>query len=255
MIEDEGPFDGVLGFSQGSALATTMLLQHEINHPNDPPPFSFAILFSNFLVVSPDAKFAQKEYDFAQKHNSNTVLRALKGLKLMEADEKEGDEDTLRREMIEKIEKLSGKKISSTAPKSRIELLRGSKRAALVYEIFDALATSARVGALYHKKVADLLPDNIDGGLDTMPRIFHPLLLSERVKVPTAYIIGRSDPFLKQDAIARRLFDKDNTRFVEHSGGHDVPRLDRDVKAAVAAAQWAIQRAQVSAVRGRPSGR
>jgi hypothetical protein len=70
------------------------------------------------------------------------------------------------------------------------------------------------------------------------------------VKIPTAHIVGRKDPFNKQTNIAKRLFDKENMRCFDHSGGHDVPRLEIEVKAAVAAVQWAIQRSQIPSSRG-----
>jgi predicted alpha/beta-fold hydrolase len=74
--------------------------------------------------------------------------------------------------------------------------------------------------------------------------------MSERIKTPTVHITGRNDPFFKQTNLAKTLFDKENTRFFEHSGGHDVPRIDSEVKSAVAAVQWVIQRSQMVAPRG-----
>lgn len=48
VIKEHGPFDGVLGFSQGSVLSVALLLHHAELHPDDPPNvlFGFAILFS-----------------------------------------------------------------------------------------------------------------------------------------------------------------------------------------------------------------
>ncbi|KAI9736148.1 MAG: hypothetical protein M1834_001032 [Cirrosporium novae-zelandiae] len=37
VIEDEGPFDGIIGFSQGAALAASILIHHAQEHPLDPP--------------------------------------------------------------------------------------------------------------------------------------------------------------------------------------------------------------------------
>ena len=47
-IDEEGPFDGVIGFSQGATLALALLLRHSTDHPLDPPYaiFKFAIFFS-----------------------------------------------------------------------------------------------------------------------------------------------------------------------------------------------------------------
>jgi len=46
VIEDEGPFDGVVGFSQGAVMALALALEHEEQRPEAPPPFRFAVLFS-----------------------------------------------------------------------------------------------------------------------------------------------------------------------------------------------------------------
>ncbi|KAL2010517.1 hypothetical protein VTN00DRAFT_6324 [Thermoascus crustaceus] len=62
-IEAEGPFDGILGYSQGGALALTYLLQHEIEKPSEPPPFQFAILLSTAISFSPDDTFCNEILD------------------------------------------------------------------------------------------------------------------------------------------------------------------------------------------------
>ncbi|PSR80252.1 inducible nitrate reductase 2 [Coniella lustricola] len=57
-IEDFGPFDGILGFSQGASMAMAYILQHQKAHGVGSSPFQFAILFSSVAVFSPDP------YDF-----------------------------------------------------------------------------------------------------------------------------------------------------------------------------------------------
>ncbi|KAL1876187.1 hypothetical protein VTK73DRAFT_9625 [Phialemonium thermophilum] len=46
VLRDRGPFDGVIGFSQGSVMAVALLLHHARLHPDEPPLFRFAVLFS-----------------------------------------------------------------------------------------------------------------------------------------------------------------------------------------------------------------
>lgn len=41
VIEEEGPFDGVLGFSQGATLAYSFLAQHAKKHPYEAPTAQF----------------------------------------------------------------------------------------------------------------------------------------------------------------------------------------------------------------------
>jgi predicted esterase len=45
IIDEEGPFDGVVGFSQGAAAAATALLHSQSLDSTAPPLFKFAIFF------------------------------------------------------------------------------------------------------------------------------------------------------------------------------------------------------------------
>jgi predicted esterase len=48
IIEEDGPFDGVLGFSHGGVVAAGILAHHATTKPYEPPPFRCAIFFSSF---------------------------------------------------------------------------------------------------------------------------------------------------------------------------------------------------------------
>ena len=54
-ITEEGPFDGVLGFSQGASLAATYLIQFGREYPSLPLPFKCAIFFSGGYCLNPVA--------------------------------------------------------------------------------------------------------------------------------------------------------------------------------------------------------
>lgn len=45
-IREEGPFDGIIGFSQGAVLISTYLIQLSQEQPDKPLPFRCAIFFS-----------------------------------------------------------------------------------------------------------------------------------------------------------------------------------------------------------------
>ncbi|KID75470.1 Esterase alnB [Metarhizium brunneum] len=53
-IQDDGPFDGVIGFSQGASVAASYILDHQAQHPDKAPPFGFAIFLSSVAAFSPD---------------------------------------------------------------------------------------------------------------------------------------------------------------------------------------------------------
>ena len=47
ILEEEGPFDGVLGFSHGGTLASGFLMHHAKTRPFDPSPFRCAIFMNS----------------------------------------------------------------------------------------------------------------------------------------------------------------------------------------------------------------
>jgi hypothetical protein len=53
-IRQSGPFDGVPGFSLGSAMAISYILDQERKNPDARSPFDFALFFSPIFVASPD---------------------------------------------------------------------------------------------------------------------------------------------------------------------------------------------------------
>jgi predicted esterase len=52
-IDSEGPFDGVIGYSQGASLAATFLIRYAQQHPSSPLPFKCAIFFSGGKPLNP----------------------------------------------------------------------------------------------------------------------------------------------------------------------------------------------------------
>ncbi|KAH8885727.1 hypothetical protein GQ53DRAFT_728710 [Thozetella sp. PMI_491] len=53
VIEEDGPYDGVIGYSQGAALAASLLLSQLDRQPHRPRPFRFAIFICSVMPVSP----------------------------------------------------------------------------------------------------------------------------------------------------------------------------------------------------------
>lgn len=52
-----GPFDAIIGFSQGGNLTLSYLLQHAISKPNEPYPVDFAVIISSGLACSSSPDF------------------------------------------------------------------------------------------------------------------------------------------------------------------------------------------------------
>ncbi|BCR89671.1 uncharacterized protein ACHE_50869S [Aspergillus chevalieri] len=54
IIEKEGPFDAVMGFSQGAALACSLLIHHAKTHPDESPLFKMAVFICGATVWDVD---------------------------------------------------------------------------------------------------------------------------------------------------------------------------------------------------------
>ncbi|GAB1319700.1 hypothetical protein MFIFM68171_09910 [Madurella fahalii] len=52
IIEEEGPFDGCIGFSQGAALLASLILSHQAQRPFSPPLFRLAIFICGSSALS-----------------------------------------------------------------------------------------------------------------------------------------------------------------------------------------------------------
>jgi predicted esterase len=203
IIEEEGPFDGVFGFSQGASLALGYLIQHEIHRPREPPPFKFAVIFSTVIAFSPEQSFCQ-----------------------------------------EILDKLTGKERNalSSFPNTDFSVLHTQARA-----LFEPLAVAMQSGV--NGGFLEAAPDAAAferGDTTNLPRIMNPSLLEQRVNIPTVHIVGKKDSplMLEQSALMKGLCESKLVKSIEHSGGHDLPRKMDEVKATLAAIDWAINQSR-----------
>lgn len=61
VVEEDGPYDGVIGFSEGAALAASFLLSHQASDESVLRlPFKLAVFFNAVLVLSPSDELGSK---------------------------------------------------------------------------------------------------------------------------------------------------------------------------------------------------
>ncbi|KAK8069863.1 hypothetical protein PG994_006479 [Apiospora phragmitis] len=63
VIREDGPFDGILSFSQGAALAAPFLLHHREKHPYGPEPFQLAVFMGATLPFDPQSHARADQYN------------------------------------------------------------------------------------------------------------------------------------------------------------------------------------------------
>ncbi|KAL4877348.1 serine hydrolase-domain-containing protein [Aspergillus karnatakaensis] len=237
VIEDDGPFDGVIGFSQGASLALSILYHHEIRHPDRPPPFRFAIFFCAVLSISPDPMF-----------NADLVAKYSRYYKRVKHDEESEKHKTTMAELERGDFIEDGNRGTATHKLSRLKnhraiLLLPGQKAALVKELFALVRQLVDHGAEHD--LAARTQWNTRGGMEGFPRVYHPLVNTQRIPIPTVHIIGRSDPLRRHSELQARLCSKELTRVVEFEGVHKVPHRMNDVQAVLKAVEWAMRMAQM----------
>ncbi|KAH8664733.1 serine hydrolase FSH [Xylariales sp. PMI_506] len=72
-IEEEGPFDGVMGVSEGSMLASSLILKHQNEKPFDPPLFRFAIFIAGALPFTWSPDYGYDVYGLLMSQNPLSV--------------------------------------------------------------------------------------------------------------------------------------------------------------------------------------
>ncbi|KAI3320945.1 serine hydrolase FSH [Xylariaceae sp. AK1471] len=208
-VKEKGPFDGVFGFSLGSALAMAYMLDRQSRQ--SACPFSFAVLFSPIFIASPDGSYCEE-----------VVRRML-----------DDDHEPFR----------------SAFPDGDF--------APLLDIGGDAPAIAKKTFAMYlqtvlsmHSMVGMVLPNTqLDffgkGKTDAIPRLLHPLLSEDRVKIPTVYVTGERDmpAIAEQSRVAKGLCMASLTHSHTHAGGHDIPFKRSDVKAIVSSIRMAAEEA------------
>lgn len=203
-VASKGPFDGVIGFSLGAAMAVSYILEQRRMTPNDRPPFAFAILFSPIFIASADDRCYEK---------------LIEGL--LDDDHAEFRAAFPREDFVGML-------------KSDDERI---------------FAEYLRVVLSMHTSVGNILPknntrfdffDHEDGKesvkLGNVPRLMHPFLLKDRLRIPSIVITGAKDTgaLAEQSRVATLLCSPSVTRLYSHGGGHDIPFKRSDVQAIVA---------------------
>ncbi|KAI0096863.1 serine hydrolase FSH [Nemania sp. FL0031] len=182
-IESEGPFDGVMGVSEGSMLSAALLLKHQVENPFSPPPFRFAIFISGTLPFSWSTSAGQDVFGLLTGDNPLSTNAAM------------------------------WQQQAANAGPIRQEPLSNSE-ASMLADMFPTWQERVRyLGELIGK------PENAH----LRPCCFHPDLQQERINIPTAHVWGLQDLFKPHAEQLVKLCDTTMAAVYEHGGTHDVP--------------------------------
>lgn len=194
-IEEEGPFDGVLGFSQGASLAYSFLQQHARKNPFDPPwaIFRYAVFICGMppFTAQPAASQAQSYGDLSQGHSLHV------------------------QEVSERL--LS---IASASPPRSESSCSGTGSTLSHGPVFSTdtsptgTATPLSVASVSQSSTPNLVFQGYNIKID---KLFGAL------RIPSLHIGGKEDEVF---SLTKQLFsgmEKSSALWVEHTSGHTIP--------------------------------
>ncbi|KAF7532111.1 hypothetical protein G7054_g8245 [Neopestalotiopsis clavispora] len=204
-IKQNGPFDGVVGFSLGSAMTINYILDQQRKCPDAKPPFSFALLFSPIFIASPD--------DHCYEHIVARILN----------DDHEA---------------------------FRTEFPNGDFAARLDSDNDRIFAKYLEVVLSMHSSVGNILPNtrldflSFEAQAGNVPRLLHPRLYEDRVRIPVVHVTGEKDVFAmaEQSRVASGLYSPSLMHLYRHEGSHDIPFKKSEVSAIVSLVKDAAEK-------------
>ncbi|KAM7200795.1 Serine hydrolase (FSH1) domain containing protein [Rhypophila sp. PSN 637] len=245
-IEEEGPFDGVIGFSQGASLALSFILHHEIHNPGLPRPFRLALFFCSNAVISPDSNYnADKVAKYSRYYKNPGSAGEIPSVPV--ADEGDGDDGSDNDDKDQGTDDHPTAKArtkpakSRSTPKHRALLLLPGKKGALVEELVQLIIDMSN-NAPGRGAVTEWPKEHTPGNF---PRFMHPLTTRARVPIPTIHVLGRDDPLLRQGELAVRLCDKKKAKVIYFPGSHRIPTAMATLRGITTAFEWAMHQAQL----------
>lgn len=227
VIREDGPFDAVMGFSQGAALAASVLLHHQISFPQEPPPFRLAIFICGSLPFSIDNDFG---VDLTQLFSvvTDPISGDIKRWKIDLPCEKEPAEPPYFTPQTHVEPPASVSPIISTSSSSRGENSpeQLSSLGSSVPRSRDPTTpyTPQSDGQPADDVSATSLATKLTAAAKDSIRRFHSTIDTARIEIPTAHIYGRHDPYFSQSLELVNMCQSDLAMTFDHGGGHDIPR-------------------------------
>lgn len=203
-IKRKGPFDGVLGFSLGSAMAISYILDQQRKNPDGQPPFGFGLFFSPIFIASSD--------------------------------------DHCYEALVDRI-------LDDDHSDFRAEFPDGDFSSLLQSEDERVFTEYLKVVLSMHSSVGNILPNtrldflSFEAQAGHVPRLLHPRIYKDRVRMPTVYVSGEKDVYAmaEQSRVAQGLFTPSLTQPYRHDGGHDIPYKRSEVSTIISMTKKAAE--------------
>lgn len=209
-LTEQGPFDGVIAYSQGGAFVLGYLLQHLIDFPGAALPFKFAVFLGTAAALSSDP-----DYKTAEIQSCFSLLTKEERDELHEGFTSRKGHRNPREMEIVTDGRLQGR------PKELFIALLDMVQASLGARNFFGIEESD----------ARMAVDEDTYSLDVFPRFFNAIYTTQRIPIPTVHIRGlHDDPApLRLAELAQELCEPSMVQLLRYDGVHEVPHREEDV--------------------------
>lgn len=228
-IEIDGPFDGIVGFSQGAGLALSYLIHQHVVHPNEPSKFKFGLFFSTSFVLSPDPMYKDDEVMNILGKFTQDDIKVFHEVVFNPASRQTDIENGAFMQKLDQTGRDLFKELGWEA--------------CSVFQTRNQLHIEDKVDFIEKLKTHELPPE-------AFPRFFNPVYTTQRLSIPTVHCLGRNDSdCLRRLAFIGRDLCSDGKSFtLEHAGRHELPMKRDDATAVANAVEKAFYIGQQQAV-------
>ncbi|KAL8942171.1 MAG: hypothetical protein Q9216_001818 [Gyalolechia sp. 2 TL-2023] len=242
-IDDEGPFDGIIGFSQGAALASSLMLQRA-KDPAAEPLFQLAIFLCASLPFDIDAPpvLVRKAPGGRVRFLDTTPSSSDTESSSSDSDSEEGEE----------VEEGTEIPQSSVGAQSIIQEFQAQGFSGPLEDGMHMLrrfhpgAMQRPMGSGSSSNSSSSTSINSSSSSNTQNKL--------HMGVPTVNIVGKKDPYFQQGLWLAELGGSRGTLVVDHGGGHEVSRDANALRKMTRAVQDTVEKAMKGANACMPTG-
>lgn len=234
IIEDDGPYDGIIGFSEGAALAASYLLSKEyrasLGELSGEPEneLKLAMFFNSVKPYSPSEDIgcdASEEFQQELRRHSD----------FLKGEEVQRRKSSLS-EDLDHINALSERRQSMVSQRRDSIIAWRSKG---FQERRDSISSS-------DDEVTDCKAQaQLWNSLFSPVLCFDPDSFPCKVQIPTLHAIGARDPFINYSTELTKLCDPEQMEIVLLDIGHDIPRTGEGLTSIVDAIELITMMAAV----------
>ena len=254
---------------QGAALAASVLLYHQREHPFESAPFRLAVFFCGSLpyclgndcgvdvarlfAAPPSTGFGPPTYityNPLKDDGSATARPLLERPQKLSIMTDEYTQSPLVGFNLSTMNERQWAELPS-APSTDSESDSASDSAEdAIFSPSEGSESATPISSGYGSdqdpfEMEEKKPGPVSGAVDHVIRRFHASVDKLRIGIPTAHIYGKADPYYGQSLELAKLCDQQWAVSYEHPDGHVVPR-DQRVNASIAATiEKAIQMSEI----------